>query len=152
MKNRVRQTGRIPGSVACLDVEKDGSALHSLRSLLALPNVTWSKRSMLDDIQTSDLMVSDGISIVGYWAATSCPMAVCRDDRSPRFNADGEELVADATSVASAEQLGDWLASTSEPGVLDKARLLHDICSAILPTFDHTPFAIWSHNNDLGVR
>jgi hypothetical protein len=77
-------------------------------SFLGLPNVTRSQNSLVFDVTTHDRLITDGVSIIGYWGLTGKPMIVWRDSESPELNFFGSlickflEIVDSSNSFVSA--------------------------------------------------
>jgi hypothetical protein len=111
-----------------------------LREFLQLKNVKTSKNTMLQDVYQSDLLVTEGLSIIAYWATTGKPILVLRDDRSPKFNAEGEELLTTVDQTNLVAEALSWLDLHSTSRKINKARV--DLSHNIHPTFDKSPLEL----------
>jgi hypothetical protein len=108
-----------------------------LRKFFKLKNVKMSKNTMLQDVYHSDLLVTEGVSIIAYWATTGKPILVLRDSKSPNFNPEGELLLAKIEQADDAAQILTWLNSRSTS--MDVDRELIALSNTIHPTFDKSP-------------
>ena len=98
---------------------KDSEAVSRLERFLAHPNVELSTSSLLHDCQQSDLLVTDGVSIVGFWLATGKPLVLLRRPDSPGFGPQFEDLkkhidFVQPTSADVEAWILNWLNSTAE--------------------------------------
>lgn len=64
----------------------DSATMKNLIDLLKLPNVSVSRYPLLNDIAQHSTLVSDGISIVAYWATAKKPQLFIHDESSPRLS------------------------------------------------------------------
>ncbi|MFT4284639.1 MAG: hypothetical protein QM598_07385 [Protaetiibacter sp.] len=119
----------------------DTEAASAFRALIDLPNVRLSDRSMLDDILSSTALLTDGIAIIAYYAATGRPLAVIRDAASPPFNELGDAICAASDVVGDAAEIEAWLrrATNGLPVSAERAALSR----SLHPTHDASPIAIW---------
>jgi len=84
------------------------------RKLLALPNVHRSEVSIVEDIERTDLLVSDGVSILAYFGVTGKPVVVLGDRKAQApFNELGREIVARMVNVMSGKELATLLSNVS---------------------------------------
>jgi hypothetical protein len=111
-----------------------------LKEFLRLKNVEVSKDTMLQDVYQSDLLVTEGLSIIAYWAATGKPILVLRDEKSPKFNSEGEELLATMDQTNVAKEILSWLNLQSSSRKINKAR--SELSNLIHPTFDKSPLEL----------
>lgn len=93
----------------------EAEGLEQLRGFLQHERVVLSTSSLLLDCSRNDLLVTDGVSIIGFWAATGKPMAVLRRPDSPPFGPQMSDLrnnldFIDPSSLA----LVDWVLSKKE--------------------------------------
>jgi len=98
---------------------QDGTyrARTKARRLFSLPNVSRSETSMHADIAKSDLLISDGVSILAYFGATGKPVVVLRNKKyPPPFDAVGEEITASMANITSRRSLGRTLSAVSSDG------------------------------------
>jgi len=128
-----------------IQTDDDDDDITAFRTLLDRPNVALSSGSMLDDILASSRLLTDGVSIIAYYASTGRPLGIVRDDASPRFNATGERLVAAAEELTSPESIGRWLADPA-PG-LDEGR--RALSRQLHPTAPDSPISIWARHAKL---
>ena len=59
--------------------------LVQLHAFLEHDRVELSSSSLVDDCCRNDILVTDGVSIIGFWATTGKPLAVLRRQDSPPF-------------------------------------------------------------------
>lgn len=116
----------------------------AFHELLQLDNVSLSTSGFLDDILRSDALLTDGIGIIAYFAATGRPMAVIRDSDSPPFNPAGQQLCRASDVVSNADEIAAWLSQKARgPSIVISAgraalsRELH-------PTGPDSPLSIWA--------
>jgi len=83
--------------------------LPQFLEFISLPNVRTSSCSLVTDVLSHHRLVTEGVSIIAYWAMTGKQMAVFRDSQSPAFNLLGKLLMTFSTRVSSAEELSTWL-------------------------------------------
>ncbi len=114
--------------------------VEQLKGFLQLKNVKISKNTMLQDVYQSDLLVTEGLSIIAYWATTGKPILVLRDDRSPKFNAEGEELLTIIDQANLVAETLSWLDLHSTTRKTNKA--LVDLSHNIHPTFNKSPLEL----------
>jgi hypothetical protein len=111
--------------------------IKELREFLKLKNVKMSKHTMLEDVYRSDLLITEGISIIAYWATTGKPILVVRDSKSPKFSTEGEMLLTQIEQTDNAAQILIWLNSRST--FIDVNRDLIALSDSIHPTFNKSP-------------
>lgn len=73
-------------------------------TLTAAANFKISRSSMLQDICAARALISDGVSILAYWAATGKRVFVPRSKNTSRFNGDGNRLMKTLLSGAPDEK------------------------------------------------
>ena len=104
----------------------------NLDKLLSLRNVEVSDGTMVNDCLQSDWLLTDGISIIAYWASTGRPFAVTRKPDSPEFSEPGRRLVGHSETiyVNRPGQTFDWLSkkakqlrSVGEGGIRDQGMI-----------------------------
>lgn len=110
-----------------------------LREFLKLKNVRMSKGTMLQDVYQSDLLITEGLSIIAYWATTGKPILVIRDSKSPGFNREGELLLTKIDQANEIPEILSWLNSNSTTNFLDVNRELISLSNSIHPTFNKSP-------------
>lgn len=110
------------------------------RELVALPNVEVSEMSMVEDILRAEALVTDGVSIIAYFAATGRPMGVTRYAGSPDSNEVGRALVAASDLLADEAALQEWLGLLAEHHSSPARKALSE---ALHPTFERSPVDLW---------
>jgi len=136
---RLRPHPLLPAAIENAAADDTGAQVY--RELAALPNVTVSSRRLVEDILDSAALVTDGVSIIAYWAATGRPMAITRDETVPPFNAAGERFVELSDRTTSASQLRDWLETPASRGDGTKRRAFSE---EVHPTGPDSPVARWA--------
>jgi len=125
-----------------LDVERDKLVIDILKEFVMLPNVTLSTGSMSEDIFESDALITSGVSIIGYWAATGKPMVIYRDSDSPPMGVNGEKLLLSSEIVSTPTELLTWM---QEKINIDNFKINHSLvksCEEIFPTFTKSPMQL----------
>lgn len=125
-----------------LDVEKSKLEIEILKEFVKLSNVTLSTETMSEDILQSDALITSGVSIIGYWAATGKPMVIYRDSNSPRFGVNGEKLILSSETVSTTTELLSWMQKTINLGEIEINHSLVKSCEEIFPTFTKSPMQI----------
>ena len=112
-----------------------GEDVGNYKKLLSLPNFQLSNSSLTEEILSHQLLITDGVSIIFYWALTGKPMIVFRDSASPHFGAFGSLCAAFFTTVKSGNDLNKGLQAMTRIGVPSlKSKLLRLILQAGLVT------------------
>jgi hypothetical protein len=90
---------------------KSEKTSEQLKELLGQSNVQISGGTMVSDCLESDWLLTDGISILAYWAATGRPFAVTRKLESPEFSGFGRKLLNYAQIIDTERpgQVFEWL-------------------------------------------
>jgi hypothetical protein len=124
-----------------IDPKVDQDALILMSNLLSLSNVVLSNDSMLNDIMDSDALITDGISILGYWAVTGKPMIFIRDSGSPTMNEVGEKIVSQCDLSPEPSDLQIWLNDwkIGRKGHRAEPKRTAD---SLFPTFSKSPFEL----------
>lgn len=117
---------------------------HALRQLLALDTVALSDRTFLDDILRSDALVTDGVSIIAYFAATGKPLAIMRDADSPPFNEVGELLCKMSDLLPDSASLAEWLRVQADGSFADFSASRQELSCQLHPTWADSPVSIWA--------
>jgi hypothetical protein len=125
-----------------LDIEKDKLVIDILKEFVMLPNVTLSTGSMSKDIIESDALITSGVSIIGYWAATGKPMVIYRDIDSPPFGVNGERLILSSETVNTPTELLMWMQEIITFDNFEINRSLVKSCEEIFPTFAKSPMQL----------
>ena len=113
--------------------------LPKMKKLLDLRNVELSKASMMEDVLSADMLITEGVSIIGYWAATGKPILVLRDSLSPNFNTEGEQLLFATEQASDAADILDWIRRTSSLPPTKLNRELIELSQTLHPTFKASP-------------
>lgn len=90
--------------------------LCDYKKLLNLPNFRLSNSSLVEEIFSHELLITDGVSIIFYWALTGKPMIVFRDSASPRFGPFGSLCAAFFTTAKTGHDLNKGLQAVSRGG------------------------------------
>lgn len=116
----------------------------AFHELLQLDNVSLSASGFVDDILRSDALLTDGIGIIAYFAATGRPMAVIRDSDSPPFNPAGQRLCSASDVVSNADEIAAWL---SEKALGPSMAISADrvaLSLELYPAGTASPLSIWA--------
>ncbi len=116
--------------------------LLQFRNLLSLPNVEFSEGPMLDDIIKCDALVTDGLSIIAYWAATGKPMLVVQDALTPSWNQDGVKIMGASEKASTELEVNSWLNEITKKRTMNNLELIK-ISNEIHPTFEKSPAEIF---------
>jgi CDP-glycerol glycerophosphotransferase (TagB/SpsB family) len=125
-----------------LDPRLDNFVVERIHEMLNLPNVFLSTGTLPEDILESDALITSGVSIIGYFAATGKPMLIYRDSNSPEFGQNGSGLLPFFEVAKNTTELLSWLQSIIK---LDNLEINHHgvkKCHEIFPTFDKSPLQI----------
>jgi hypothetical protein len=117
-------------------------SINEFNSLISLDNVLLSTSTLAEDVTSCDALITTGVSIIGYWAATGKPIAIYRDTGSPNFNESVEELIKLCSIVSTPAEVYNWLSSLL---LLDNLKIsdeLVDESLRLFPTFDKSPIEI----------
>ena len=125
-----------------LHIEKDKLEIEILKEFVKLPNVTLSTATMSEDILQSDALITSGVSIIGYWAATGKPMVIYRDSESPAFGVNGERLILSSETVSTPTELLLWLEKKINLAEIETNHSLVKSCEEIFPTFTKSPMQL----------
>ena len=116
--------------------------LPIMERLLELSNVQLSKSSMMEDVLSADMLLTEGVSIIGYWATTGKPMLVLRDEMSPKFNKEGEQLLLATEQTTDVDDILGWLQSASRLSTTNVNMSLVELSQCIHPTFKKSPIEL----------
>lgn len=112
---------------------------NTYRALLTLPNVRESDRSLVDDVLSSDALLSEGMSLNVYFATTGKPLGMTRG--TVREITDEWQFMLDISDeLDSPEDTKAWLESLPKAGL---SATRQSAIGTVLPTFDRSPMAIW---------
>lgn len=73
--------------------------------------LSFSTSTMIQDISSSALLITEGVSILGYWPFTGKPVFVIRDADSPLFDREGEAIIRFGSIGNSSTDLEQFLKS-----------------------------------------
>lgn len=113
--------------------------LPKVKKLLELRNVELSNAAMIDDVLSADMLITEGVSIIGYWAATGKPILILRDSLSPSFNAEGEQLLLATEHAIDAVDILDWIRRTINLSPTTLNREIIELSETLHPTFKTSP-------------
>jgi hypothetical protein len=113
--------------------------LPKLKTLLELRNVELSNASMMEDVLFADILITEGVSIIGYWAATGKPILVLRDSLSPNFNVEGQQLLLATEQASDHDDILDWIRRTISLPPTKLNRELIELSQTLHPTFNTSP-------------
>gem|GEM_PF-2223809 len=84
---------------------------RNVRKLFSLPNVSNSDSSLIRDIERADALITDGVSIIGYFAATGKPLVITNHLLfRPPFSFEGKKLAGAARRVSTSWGVKRFLA------------------------------------------
>ncbi len=132
---------------------KENSNLISLKTLINLNNVKFTTNSLYFDVTNSDALITDGGSIIGFWAATGKPICVFHDEDSPDYNNDGLAILKQTLIVKNAKEVLDFLNNCLLKQEINQE--LIEISRNVHPTFESSPsriFILSLYNNNLVIR
>jgi len=113
--------------------------LPKMKTLLELRNVELSNASMMEDVLFADILITEGVSIIGYWAATGKPILVLRDSLSPNFNVEGQQLLLATEQASDQVDILDWIRRTISLPPTQLNRELIELSQTLHPTFKTSP-------------
>jgi hypothetical protein len=116
--------------------------LRFYNELLRLKNVSVSQNNLISDVLNSDFLLTEGLSIIGYWASTGKPIAVYRDQDSPTFSGIGESLLKEVEVLNSSDSVVNWLSSLNAQKSKLKNERLMELSEVLFPTFEESPLFI----------
>jgi hypothetical protein len=126
-------------STNSLDAEVDSEYLEDFKHLLSLNNVQLSGSSLAEDVLSSSHLLTEGVSIIAYWATTGKPILVITDDESPQFNSDGKRLLDQIEKAKNEFEISNWLANQNFVSESEKSNSLIDVSYQLHPTFRESP-------------
>lgn len=132
-----------------IDINSDSRELRDFVTLTGLLNVTISDRTLLEDVLLSSHLITDGVSIIGYWASTGKPMLVIESQGGSPFNEDGRRIISTSDRAVTSEEVATWLKRsdfTSPPlSNID----LQELSRSIHPTFSKSPMQIFHESVEI---
>ena len=114
-----------------------------LLELFSLKNVSLSDNTMIQDIIESTHLLTEGVSILAYWSATGKPMLLIRDDESPKFNVEGEQLTNKMLQAQSSNEISEWLNTSMKKSNLEFNLELQELNRNIYPDLEKSPIEIF---------
>jgi hypothetical protein len=130
-------------SLKTIDLNLDLDQLNNFAKLLNLPNVTMSGNTMLEDVLWASHLLTDGVSIIGYWATTGKPMLVIESQGGSPFNEDGKLIVSSTDSAVTVEEISLWLNQANFNSPTPTNVDLQALSRNIHPTFSKSPVQIF---------
>jgi hypothetical protein len=130
-------------SLKSIDLELDHNQLKDFSKLLNLPNVKMSSNTLLEDVLKATHLVTDGVSIIGYWATTGKPMLVIEGEEGSPFNEDGKLIVAETERAVSSREIGIWLNKLDLHAPVPTNFDLKELSEKLHPTFPKSPMHIF---------
>jgi hypothetical protein len=130
-------------SQVSIDVEFDSLYLLQFQNLLSLKNVSLSHSSLKEDVLNSSHLVTDGVSIIAYWATTGKPILIVNDSESPLFNEDGIRLMKEIEVASNPQEILTWLKLVAFKANNRIQNSLVDLSKSLHPTFKESPAAIF---------
>lgn len=142
-KSKVTENTIIKREVSSITkFENHETYFNAFAELTNLPNVELSSNTLIEDIINSDFLLTEGISIIGYWSATGKPIAVYRDHDSPQFNEIGNKLLKFSDIVKNSREISNWLSIQAENKSTTKKLEQIQLVNELFPTFEKSPFSI----------
>jgi hypothetical protein len=114
-----------------------------LLELFSLKNVSLSDNTMIQDIIESTHLLTEGVSILAYWSATGKPMLLIRDDESPKFNVEGQQLTNKMLQAQSSNEISEWLNTSMKRSNLEVNLELQELNRHIYPDLEKSPIEIF---------
>lgn len=121
--------------------ESDDVGAAAYRELLTLPNTRLSDRSLADDVRRSEALLSDGLSILAYFATSGKPLGLVHDDESPKFSELGYAILGCSDVLSTPEAVAAWLDGLPDARPNVKRAYVAD---QLLPDFSESPIAMWN--------
>jgi hypothetical protein len=133
-------------ALKAIDLESDSHDLDDFSNLLSLQNVSMSDNTLLEDILRSSHLVTDGVSIIGYWATTGKPMLVVEGKEGSPFNEDGILLISTSDRAINATEITSWLnnANFTSPSPINL--YTQELSKKLHPTFSKSPMQIFQES------
>ena len=98
------------------------SFLHHLLALTEHPNITISSGSIIEDLEASQVVVTDGVSMIAYSALLSRPLIVRRRPDAAGFRSEWSHLTDFLTIADSLENLGSLTSHAVDPNLILRLR------------------------------
>jgi hypothetical protein len=126
-----------------IDLESDVHELDDFVKLIKLPNVILSTNTLVEDVLRSSHLITDGVSIIGYWATTGKPMLIVESEEGSPFNEDGKLIIAISDHAESSEEITNWLNKADFTSRTPINIDLQELSRNIHPTFSKSPMQIF---------
>lgn len=128
-----------PFLTKAIEAAPDDDDAEAYRSLLALPNVRLSDRTLVDDVVASDALISEGMSLNVYFATTGRPLGMTRGAIA-EYPGEWQTVLDISDELRTPEAVAEWLeALPNAPLRPDRTAFM----AALLPTFERSPLAMW---------
>jgi hypothetical protein len=111
--------------------------------LLHLKNVEISSSSLMQDVIESTHLITEGVSIIAYWATTGKPILILRDSQSPSFNTNGSRLLQLVAKTGNKNEIQEWLGVINQGSTLKINSDLINLSNSIYPNFEKSPAEIF---------
>ena len=115
------------------------SLFKTWEELISHKNVTISSATMVEDCLRCTRLLTDGISIIFYWALTGKPIAISYRPDSPTFAEFAAPLLNEIPKLLTENDINNWLADASTH---NKATLIKR-CYEIIPDNQKSPIEIF---------
>jgi hypothetical protein len=122
------------------EAPEDDPDARVYRRLLALPNVQRSTRTLVEDVLGSDALISEGMSVLVYFATLGRPIGMLQGTLTEVADV-YLEILAACDALPTAEATRNWLETlpeaTANPALVE-------LMKRLLPEHDRSPIAIWN--------
>jgi hypothetical protein len=108
-------------------------------ALISHKNVTLSTATIVEDCMRCKRLLTDGISIIFYWALTGKPIAISYRHDSPTFAEFATPLLNEIPKLLTEKEIQNWLTNTP---TLHQLALI-DRCNEILPDNQQSPIELF---------
>lgn len=130
-------------SIKSWDSETDAIEIKQLLHLLCLSNVELSTSTLLDDVISCTHLITDGVSLIAYWATTGKPMLVIRDYETPMLNSDGRKLLDLIDQAGLENEISNWLDTAASKNELVTNSKIVELSEDLFPTFTKSPMSLF---------
>ena len=114
--------------------------IHEIwEALISHKNVTLSTATLVEDCMRCKRLLTDGISIIFYWALTGKPIAISYRHDSPTFAEFAAPLFNEIPKLLTEKEIQNWLTNTP---ILHQLALI-DRCNEILPDNQRSPIELF---------
>jgi hypothetical protein len=121
---------------------KDKRFHKKLLKLQNLDNVSISCDSMKSDISKSDALISDGVSIIAYFAATEKPVGFVKTKNlTPPFNSAGRAISESGSLLSNSKEIKEWLTEVAEnkSKFVSQSRESKELILQLFPIHESSP-------------